>query len=332
MRMAMCVHDLFWGMSMKTQLIFALAAAVAVPLSAQNQPRRAVIQGGGGPGEGRCVVEVVVDGAADVEIRGDNAVLRNVWGQPPQWRRFQCTSPMPIDPANFRFRGIDGRGRQDLVQDPRNGRPAVIHIEDRDSGSEGYTFEITWNNGGPPPPGPQFERGGPIPSGRFTTEQAIRVCEDAARQQAMDRFRTNDVRFDRVNIDDNPGRRDWVVGMIEARPRYGPNQHARFSCSVDFSTGRVRSVNIEPMEGGRGPDMSGVAFDNCRRAVADRLRDQGYFDPQFDRVRFDDGPGRQDWVLGDVRARSRNRDERFSFSCSVNLANGMVRSADVVRR
>jgi hypothetical protein len=313
------------GVSMKTQLLLAFAAAVAVPLSAQNQPRRAVIQGGGGPGEGRCVVEVVVDGAAEVEIRGDNAMLRNVWGQPPHWRRFQCTSPMPVNPPNFRFRGVDGRGRQDLVQDPRGGRPAVIHIEDRNGGREGYTFEIAWNNGGP-----QFDRG-PIPGGRFTTEQAIRVCQDAARQEAMNRFRTDEVRFDRVNLDDNPGRRDWVVGMMEARPRHGPERRARFSCSVDFATGRVRSVNLEPIEGG-GRDMSAAAFDNCRRAVADRLRDQGYVEPDFNRVRFDDGPGRNDWVIGDVRARSRNRNENFSFSCSVNLANGMVRSADVVRR
>ena len=54
---------------------------------------------GGGGDSGKCTVEVVVDGAAEVEIRGDNAVLRNLKGQPPQWRRFECNAPLPANPA-----------------------------------------------------------------------------------------------------------------------------------------------------------------------------------------------------------------------------------------
>jgi hypothetical protein len=319
------VLEQFVEVRMKARILSTLAAmaAVVLPAGAQNQPRRAIITGGGNPAVGRCEIEVVVDGAAEVEIRGDNAALRNLWGQPPQWRRFQCTSVMPPRPENFRFRGVDGRGRQDLVQDPRDGRPAVVRIEDRQGGFEGYTFEISWTGAG----GPPFTRG---PGGRFTASQAIEVCQDAVREQAIERFRTRDVTFRRVNIDDNPGRRDWVVGLLDARPRFGPDRHARFSCSVDFDTGRVRSAQIEPMEGDR--DLSAVAFDNCRRAVTDHLRDQGYFDPQFGRVAFDDRPGRRDWIMGDVRARGRNYTDSFTFSCSVNLENGVVRSADVVRR
>ncbi len=320
---------------MKARMWMTIAVtAVAMPLGAQNQPRRAIVTGGGNPGAGRCEVEVVVDGAAEVEIRGDNAVLRNVWGQPPQWRRFQCTSVMPVNPENFRFRGVDGRGRQDLVQDPRNGRPVMVRIEDRDGGSEGYTFELSWNNGGGGPP----VEPGPIPGGRFTASQAIRVCQDAARDEARRRFQAGDVDFEHINIDDNPGRRDWVVGVLEARPRFGPGRRARFSCSVDFSTGRVRSVQLEPVEGGRGddrgrgPDRSALAFDNCRRAVADRLRDRGFVEPDFGRISVDDHPGRRDWIIGDVRARERGRRQEFSFSCSVNLDTGAIRSADVVRR
>ena len=52
---------------------------------------------------------------------------------------------MPADPAEFRFEGIDGRGRQQLIRDPRNsGGAAVVRIEDRDGGSEGYTFDLIW--------------------------------------------------------------------------------------------------------------------------------------------------------------------------------------------
>ena len=62
---------------------------------AQAQQRRASFLGGGSPDRGKCTVEVVVDGAAEVDIRGDSAMLRNLSGQTPQWRRFECTGPLP---------------------------------------------------------------------------------------------------------------------------------------------------------------------------------------------------------------------------------------------
>jgi hypothetical protein len=104
------------------------------------------LTGGDNRDEGRCAVEVVVDGAAEVEIRGGNGVLKNLSGQPPQWRRFECTSLMPPNPGDFRFAGVDGRGRQQLIGDPRNGGAAVVRIEDPDGGAEGYTFDLTWRN------------------------------------------------------------------------------------------------------------------------------------------------------------------------------------------
>ena len=56
---------------------------------------------------------------------------------------------MPANPADFRFEGVDGRGKQELVRDPRNGGAAVIRIEDPDGGSAAYTFRVMWA-GGPP--------------------------------------------------------------------------------------------------------------------------------------------------------------------------------------
>ena len=92
-----------------------------------------MVTGGGNPDRGKCTVEVVVDGAAQVLIRGNTATLRDLNGRQPQWRRFECTAVMPPNPADFRFQGIDGRGRQSLVRDPRNGGAAVVQIEDRDA-------------------------------------------------------------------------------------------------------------------------------------------------------------------------------------------------------
>src|SRR3982074_944430 len=101
---------------MQLRAFFCVAALGAAMGSAvaQDSERRATIVGGGG-GRGKCTVEVVVDGAAEIEIRGDRGVIRNLSGQPAQWRRFECTSPLPPNPADFRFAGVDGRGHQELV-------------------------------------------------------------------------------------------------------------------------------------------------------------------------------------------------------------------------
>jgi hypothetical protein len=134
-------------------LTAAAIAAISVSLSAQSAQtfqRRAVMKGSGDSGRGKCTIEVVVDGAAEVEVRGDMGILRNLSGRPPQWRRFECNGVMPPNPAEFRFAGVDGRGRQELIRDPRNGGGAVVRIEDPDNGSEGYTFDLFWGANGYP--------------------------------------------------------------------------------------------------------------------------------------------------------------------------------------
>ena len=194
---------------------FAVFASVAVSVSAQQYQRRAVVTGGGNSGGGKCTIEVVVDGVAEVEVRGDNATLRNVSGQPPQWRRFECTGVMPANPPNFRFAGVDGRGRQELVSDPRNGGIVVVRVEDHDGGAEGYTFDLIWGGGSgfssgregerqnapndrpnapnDRPNAPNYERQGigrdprygerdRLNQRQFSTDQAVRVCQDAIRQ------------------------------------------------------------------------------------------------------------------------------------------------------
>ena len=138
---------------MKNYLLHTLSvcAALSSVVSAQNFQRQAAITGGGNPDQGRCTIEVVVDDVAQVEIRGATATLRNVSGQPAQWRRFECTGVMPANPPSFTFQGVDGRGRQTLVRDPRQGGVAVVEIDDKEAGAGDYTFEIMWDargNGG----------------------------------------------------------------------------------------------------------------------------------------------------------------------------------------
>jgi len=260
---------------------------MVVPASAQIQ-RRATITGNGSADSGKCAIEVVVDGAAEVEINGASATLRNLSGQPPQWRRFECTSPMPANAANIRFQGVDGRGRQQLIRDPRNGGPAVVRIEDPSGGAEGYTFDVIWGGGNitqdrrPQSDGrpqydarpqndgrpqydarPQYDsregrpqNGGPPPyagapaGGRFAADDAIRVCRNDIRERAAQRFGSPYVSFENMRLEDNPGRRDWVVGRFSLRRDRRLHQ---FACSVDFAAGRVRWSEIDP-PGGRFGD------------------------------------------------------------------------------
>ena len=129
------------------KLLLAVAVSFAtVNVSAQDQPRKMTSVRGGSPDRGKCTLEVVVDGAVEVEIRGDTAVLHNLSGALPRWRRFECTGPLPRHPDDFRFAGIDGRGHQQLLRGPEEGGAALIRIEDNAGGSEGYTFDIMWAN------------------------------------------------------------------------------------------------------------------------------------------------------------------------------------------
>ena len=149
-------------------------AGIALFANAQSISRRASITGGGDRDRGKCTIEIVVDSVAEVEVRGDSAVLRTLGGQPAEWRRFQCNTPMPQNPIGFRFSGIDGRGRQTLLRSPGGNSPAVVRIEDPQGGREGYTFDLEWRYGAPePPPIRSDDRDRDRPSRRFTTEEAI---------------------------------------------------------------------------------------------------------------------------------------------------------------
>ncbi len=132
-------------MKLRLSLLFTIAAC----LSAQRvtDTRTATMRGGGG-GEGKCTLEVDVDDIAEVEISGNRAQVITLAGGPASIRRFECNQELPNNPNDFRFQGVDGRGRQTLSSQPNGRRPAVIRIEDPKGGREGYTFDIFWRGSG----------------------------------------------------------------------------------------------------------------------------------------------------------------------------------------
>jgi len=223
--------------------IFLAASILAVLLPtarANPVPRQAVITGGGG--NGRCTVAVNVDGAAEVEISGSAGLLTTITGQPAVWRRFQCNTPLPRHPVDFRLIRIEGRGALRLLEDPGSTRGrVVVRIGDPKGGRANYTFDLQWRQSrdggwGGWTPGPQPDPGG------FPVARAIRNCQDSVTAQ-LNRDGYPYVTFQRTIPDDNPGRNDWVTGTARATSEFGSAWYS-FSCSVDFSSGRVRSVDV----------------------------------------------------------------------------------------
>jgi hypothetical protein len=291
---------------MNTQTLRALAvgATLASGVFAQNSQRPATMVGGGSQERGKCTVEVVVDSAAQVEIRGATATLRTLSGQPAQWRRFECTAAMPSNPPNFRFSGVDGRGSQQLVRSPDNGGVAVVQIEDKDGGAEGYTFDITWGSGGS-----NQETRGPVNQPMY---------QDRNQRPPVNQPTYQDQR----GSANQPTYQDRNQGAGNAYPGAGRNRS-----DEQYRPNYRDSEYYKRYGHAFGVDE---AIRTCQQAVL-RQASQRFrtTDVHFHRTAIDDAPGRQDWVTGTLDVHRGQREERFGFSCSVNFDNGRVRSADV---
>ena len=309
---------------------WAALTALVVSAGAQTAERRATFTLRGGD-RGRCTIEVEVDGVVDVEIRGDRGVLRTLSGQPGLWRRFECNAPLPVNPVDFRFAGREGRGSQTLLQDPRSNRGVVVvRIQDPRSGAEGYVFDLEWRGGaveaGPPPRPPVVGR---------DLGRAIPACQEAVRERALQRYGTRNIEFGHLDLDNNPGPDDAVVGAFDV-PRGAARGTYRFTCSVNLATGRVRAVDIFAARGGPpgGRIDIGAAISACQSAVEERLRRDGYRNSRIASVKADDRPGRSDWIMGTLSAQQGQggRTYNLDFACSVDFATGAIRSVEVNRQ
>jgi hypothetical protein len=354
-------------MHRKVLITLGVLTLMAGALEAQTLQRRATMTGNANAEEGKCTIEVVVDGAAEVTIQGDYATLRNLSGQPPQWRRFECNRVMSSNPAEFRFRGIDGRGSQDLVRSAQGSGVAVIRIEDPAAGSEGFTFDIMWTGGSIQSSNEPYRNDpystGPVYNdprqGTLGANDPQRACEDAIQRQASRRFNANanDIRivqFEPVMVRgnrrgnqgrSNQGRQnDQFQGRFEVlRGNFGQSEVYRYNCRVNDRNGRVQAQILgrdtswsNDRTGssdrlGNTPSTNTFAYQSCERAVEDRLRRDGYQNVTFGGTAYDSRSVRNDVVQGTARADARYAGDEFNFSCSMNT-DGSVRSVDVRRR
>lgn len=247
---------------MTKQTAFGIAVALLLLMqSTQANPieRQATITGGR-PESGRCTIEVSVDGAAEVEVSGDHAVLTTLSGKTANWGRFQCTEPLPVNPNGFRLVATNGRGAIRLRQDPRNtGGRAIIHVSDSQGGSGGYTFDLWWQRAGngawtpnPRPQPPNHWPGrqplwGEWPGyGTFPIPRAVQICQDSVSSR-LNRQGYPYVTFERTVPGDDPSRRDWISGTVSGRRNFDTTRFS-FSCSVDFASGQVRWFDVRPYQ------------------------------------------------------------------------------------
>jgi hypothetical protein len=269
-------------------LIFLLGAA---GLSAQTTSINANIRGGGG-NENKCTIEVDVDSSAEVEISGGQARMRTLGGSPASFRRMDCTSPMPNNPANFRFQGVDGRGSQTLVRNPSGSRgPAVVRIDDPQGGREGYTFDIFWSGGDT-----SYNNGYPSNGNNGYP---------------------NNGGFGNGN--NNNGNNN--NGGFGNNGNYGGYRNGSYG--RDRWNGRWGNWNQANVD---------TAMRTCHDAVNDRLRRQGYDNVQFGNVDFDNNRNRPDYIQGNVRASRRRGGDNFNFSCQVDFASGRLGNVNLDRR
>jgi hypothetical protein len=237
-------------LSAYTYFTGALLIALAPALHANTVLRRATIVGGGDYGGGKCTLQVNVDHAAEVEIWGDSAELRTLAGQSANWRRFECTAPMPRSAADLRLISLGGRGPTRLIQDPRYNRGrALVRIDDPKAGRGLYTFALQWRGwGGPPPGGPGWNPGPPgpppgPPGTGYPPANAIEACH-AAVEDRLHQYGYSTVTFGRMAPRNNPGRPDWITGTVTGE-RKSRGVAFSYSCAVDFRSGRVRSVDVQ---------------------------------------------------------------------------------------
>ncbi|HYO80590.1 MAG TPA: hypothetical protein VES20_04250 [Bryobacteraceae bacterium] len=241
----------------RSLFLVMIAAAVGSSASAQSrQSMNASIRGGGGD-EGKCTIEVEVDGVAEVEVRGDRASIHTLQGQPSVFRRFECNSVLPRNPSDFRFKGVDGRGQVDLVRDPGSGGAAVIRIVDSKGGREGYTFDLEWRGGGGYNDGYRNDRpfGNDRRSGRvddrrngraddrydrFSVDDSVGACQDAVRAEARREYGVRNPRFRSMDRNDARGNRDRVLGEFEDQR----GDLYEYACTVNAANGDVRRVNV----------------------------------------------------------------------------------------
>lgn len=197
-------------------------------------------------GKGQCDIRLQIDNEAEVSVRGDQVFIRTISGRDARDDGSECNDPLPArNVANFNYEVRDSRGEIVLLSEPSGRNGAVVRIRDSKGGEGRYHFRLTWDmtgsRGGMG--GGRFDDFVRRPGNSFGASQAINICREAVQNKIISDYRFNRVDIRTARADDRPGRNDYIIGEAIAR-RGGTAEDFSFVCSVDFNSGRVRSVNV----------------------------------------------------------------------------------------
>ena len=200
--------------------------------------------------DGQCRLRVWVDDKAQVQMRGDQIVVRTETGHRSYDQGSICNQPLPFHHVDeFRVTAQRARGSIHDVTPPsrRNNFTGMINIDDPQSGGEVYELVVAWRNPAAVPAVP-LASNDPYPYFDET-----RACQDRVRGEFLARNRDGDayLEFTGMPLRDEVGpnreriRGDaWARNRIESRP-------LTYECVLNERTNRVVTSSYEVRARGR---------------------------------------------------------------------------------
>ncbi len=200
-----------------------------------------------GSPDGTCRLRIWVDDKADVQMRGDQIIVRTHSGKRSFDQGSVCNQPLPFHRVDdFRVVAERGRGHVFDVNPPsrRNNFTSTITIDDPAPGGETYDVVVAWRN-------PDAVRVAPLASNDpFPYFDETRACQERVR---ADFLRRNDdaayIEFTAMPFRDEIGaNRERLRGEGWVRNRYESRQ-LTYECVLNERNDRVLSASYEV----RGP-------------------------------------------------------------------------------
>lgn len=192
--------------------------------------------------DGTCRLKIFVDDKADVQLRGDQIIVRTNSGRRSFDEGSVCTQPLPFrNVEDFRVVANDARGRIVDVQRPmrRNNFTGSVGIEDPQNGGATYDLVVSWRNADRP--------SAPIASNDpYPYYDEVRACQDRVRRDFLAR-NDGDAYLEFTGMSDREelgGNRERVRGEGWAR-NLAESRAITYECVVNDRNNRVLSSSYE---------------------------------------------------------------------------------------